>query len=96
MLLTARPGAKVPTIWEADARGSQVQSQSELQSKFKSSLGNLVSLCFKIKETVSDQRLNVAQWESACPACTRPGPVLSTENALNKCYPEAALAPAVL
>lgn len=96
MLLTARPSAQVPTICEADAKGSQVQGLSELESKFKSSQGNLLSLYFQIKEKISDKRLAMAQWENTCQAYTRPGPVLSTEKALDKYSPAVALAPVML
>lgn len=70
--------------------------KSELESKFKSSQGHLLSLCFKIKEKVSDKRLDVAQWENTCQAYTRPDPVLSAEKALDKYYPAVASAPVML
>jgi hypothetical protein len=35
--------------WEAESEGYKVGGHLQLQSEFSASLGNLVSLCFKIK-----------------------------------------------
>lgn len=45
--LVAQP--VISTTWKAEAGGLQIQGQPELQSKFKSSPGNLSRTCLKIK-----------------------------------------------
>lgn len=52
-----------------------------------------MSLCLRFTEKVNDKRLGCGVWESTCLAYTKPVPILSSEHALDKCYPEAALDP---
>lgn len=40
----------IPVPSETDSEGSGIQDLSELQSEFKTSLGNLMILCLKIKQ----------------------------------------------